>query len=49
MTTILPLKGGGSERSEQVGVRGGNACASFEAADPHPALPLSGGGIWITP
>src|SRR5579862_875552 len=43
----LPLKGGGSERSEQVGVRGGDACASGEAADPHPALPLSGGGFLV--
>src|ERR1700689_1725548 len=40
----LPLKGGGSERSEQVGVRDREACASVAAADPHPTIPLSGGG-----
>ena len=42
----LPLKGGASERSEQVGVRGGNACASIEAADPHPSLPQGEGNIF---
>jgi hypothetical protein len=28
--------------ASQVGVRGGDACASFSAADPHPALPFQG-------
>ena len=45
-----PPERGRSERSEQVGVRGREACASVAAADPHLArfarlLPLSGGGF----
>ena len=42
--TPSPPERGRSERSEQVGVLGGAARRSLAAADPHPALPLAGGG-----
>ena len=42
MTFFPPPERGRSERSEQVGVRGGDACASLPAADPHLTSPFQG-------